>query len=90
MSDVHLDGNAAAGDLSEVFAVEVTTAGGQCAGCGRTAVLADVRLYVQAPGAVARCPACDGVLYRLVRAPGRAWLDLRGLTYLQFAMPDDA
>ena len=89
MSDVHLDGNAAAGDLGEVFAVEVTTAGAQCAGCGRTAVLADVRLYVQAPGMVARCPACDEVLYRLVRAPGRAWLDLRGLTYLQFALPDD-
>jgi Family of unknown function (DUF6510) len=90
MSDVHLDGNAAGGDLSEIFAVEVTTAGGRCAGCGRTAVLADVRLYVQAPGVVARCPACDAVLYRLVRAPGRAWLDLRGLTYLQLAMPDES
>jgi hypothetical protein len=23
-----------------------------------------------------------------VRGPGRAWLDLRGLTYLQFPAPD--
>ena len=84
-----LDGNAAAGELREIFAVDVTTAGGQCAGCGRTAVLADVRLYVRSPGLVARCRGCDGVLFRLVRAPGRAWLDLRGLTYLELAMPDD-
>ena len=89
-SPTFLDGNAAAGELREIFAVDVTTAGGQCVGCGRTAVLADVRLYVRSPGLVARCPACDGVLFRLVRAPGRAWLDLRGLTYLQLAMPDDA
>jgi hypothetical protein len=32
---------------------------------------------------VARCTNCDAVLLRLVTAPGRAWLDVRGLTYLQ-------
>ena len=37
-----LDGNAAAGELREIFAVDVTTASGQCTGCGRTTVLADV------------------------------------------------
>jgi hypothetical protein len=89
MSEVYLDGNAAAGELGEIFAVEVTTAAGRCAGCGRTAALADVHVYVQAPGMVARCPICDGVLYRLVRAPGRAWLDLRGLAYVQLALPDE-
>jgi hypothetical protein len=31
---------------------------------------------------------CDQVLLRLVRGPGRAWLDLRGLSYLQLAIPD--
>jgi hypothetical protein len=90
MNDAYLDGNAAAGELREIFSVEVTTARGRCAGCGRTAVLADVRLYVQAPGLVARCRGCEGVLFRLVRAPGRAWLDLRGLTYLELAMPDES
>ena len=40
------------------------------------------------PGVVARYPACDQVLLRLVRGPGRAWLDLCGLTYLQLAVPD--
>jgi Family of unknown function (DUF6510) len=31
---------------------------------------------------------CEQVLVRLVRGPGRAWLDLRGLTYLQLPLPD--
>ena len=39
---------------------------------------------------VARCPACDQVLLRLVRDPGRAWLDLRGLSYLQLPGPEEA
>ncbi|MGH8824914.1 MAG: DUF6510 family protein [Jiangellaceae bacterium] len=88
-SPSYLDGNAAAGELREVFAVEVTTATGQCVGCGRTAVLAASRLYVRAPGLVARCSGCDGVLVRLVKGPGRTWLDLRGLAYLQLVMPDE-
>ena len=35
------DGNALAGPLSEVFAVEVTTAVGRCRGCGTSSQLAD-------------------------------------------------
>jgi hypothetical protein len=79
----HLDGNAAAGDLRTIFAVDVTAATGQCAGCGQIAPLGTAQLYNQAPGLVARCTGCDNVLLRLVSAPGRAWLDARGLTYLQ-------
>jgi hypothetical protein len=41
-----------------------------------------------APGVVARCPACDQVLLRLVCGPGRAWLDLRRLSYLQLLAPE--
>ena len=36
------------------------------------------------------CPVCDQVLLRLVPGPGRAWLDLRGLTYLQLPVPEEA
>jgi Family of unknown function (DUF6510) len=50
--------------------------------------MAQVRVFDHAPGVVARCPTCDQVLLRLVRGPGRAWLDLRGLRYLQLAIPD--
>ncbi|MGW7686812.1 DUF6510 family protein [Kribbella sp. NPDC054772] len=84
MSDPeYLDGNAAAGALSEVFAVDITTAVTRCAECGRTGVFADVRLYVDAPGMVARCTGCDGVLLRVVSTPDDTFLDLRGLTYLR-------
>lgn len=85
----YLDGNAAGGPLREVFAVDVTTAVGRCEGCGRTGPVAEARVYgepPEAPGMVVRCPGCDGVLMRFVRSNGRAWLDLRGMTYLQLAL----
>ncbi len=80
-----LDGNAVGGVLADVFAVDVTAAVGRCAGCGRTAVLADTRVYLDAPGIVVRCAGCEGVLLRVVQAPDRTWLDLRGLAVLQLA-----
>ncbi|HZD00967.1 MAG TPA: DUF6510 family protein [Actinomycetes bacterium] len=84
------DGNALAGPLHDVFSVDVTAATGRCASCGRTGPIAESRLFDQGgPGLVARCPACEQVLLRMVRAPGRAWLDLRGLSYLQLAVPDE-
>jgi hypothetical protein len=82
-SELGSDGNALAGPLHDVLCVEVTTATGRCTNCGRTGPMAEVRVFDHAPGVVARCPTCDQVLLRLVRGPGRAWLDLRGLTYLQ-------
>ena len=79
----YLDGNAAAGALREVFAVDLTAAIGHCAGCGHTGVFAESRLYVDAPGMVARCPGCEDVLLRVVTTPTDTFLDLRGLTYLR-------
>jgi hypothetical protein len=87
-SDLWSDGNALAGPVGDIFRVDVTTAVGRCAGCGRTAPMAEVRVFDHAPGVVARCRVCDQVLLRLVRGPGRAWLDLRGLTYLQLPVTD--
>lgn len=83
----YLDGNAAAGALREVFAVDVTAAVGRCASCGRIDVFAAAHLYTQAPGMVARCAGCDAVLLRVVIRPGETVLDLRGLTYLRLATP---
>jgi hypothetical protein len=83
------DGNALAGPLQEVFTVDVSAAIGCCAGCGRTGPIAESRVFDRAPGLVVRCPGCDQPVLRLVRGPGRAWLDLRGLTYLELALPDD-
>ena len=82
-----LDGNALAGTLGEVFAVDVTTAMGRCDGCGAESVMAETRVYLDAPGIVARCVGCDAVLLRVVTSPDRIWLDLRRLSYLQLATP---
>jgi len=84
MSDAtYLDGNAAAGALSELFTMDVTAAIVQCDGCGQTGVFAEARLYVDAPGLVARCATCDSVLLRVVSTPHDTYMDLRGLTYLR-------
>ena len=81
-NDNHLDGNAAAGDLSNLFAVDVTKAEGLCARCGVIRPFAQAHLYVGGPGLVARCADCDNVLLRLVNTRQRVLLDLRGMTYL--------
>ncbi len=79
----YLDGNAAAGELSKVFAMDVTAAEGQCAHCGATKRFAEAHLYMQCPGIVARCAACEHVLLRFVNVRQRVFLDLRGMTYLR-------
>ena len=78
----YLDGNAAAGELTEIFATDITAAVGQCAHCGATRRFAEAHLYMQAPGFVARCSVCQHVLLRLVNTGQRVFLDLRGLTCL--------
>ena len=85
-----LDVNAAAGELREIFTVDLTTATSQCNSCGHVAPLAESRVYAMAPGLVVRCATCEGVLMRVVTSPGRAWIDLRGLEFLQLAMPQSA
>ena len=81
------DGNALAGPLSEVFAVEVTTAVARCRGCGRSSAVAELAVYGPDPGLVGRCPGCADVLLRVVRTPGEVWLDLGGISALHVAVP---
>jgi hypothetical protein len=78
--DLRLDGNAAAGILSEVFTAEMTTATGTCASCGASNAFGAAQLYAQAPGAVLRCPSCTAMLMCVVRFPGGGMVvDLSGL-----------
>jgi hypothetical protein len=81
----YLDGNAAAGELSRIFAMDITSAEGQCANCGSKRRFAEAHLYVQCPGLVARCALCGHVLLRLVNTKQHVYLDLRGMTYLALA-----
>ena len=76
----YLDGNAAAGELSAIFAMDVTIAEAQCAHCSAIKRFAEAHLYMQAPGLVARCAVCEHVLLRFVKARRRALLDLGGMT----------
>jgi hypothetical protein len=80
----YVDGNAAAGELSKIFAVDVTVAEGQCGHCGTRKRFAEAHLYMQCPGVVARCAVCEQILLRLVTVRDRALLDLSGMTYLSF------
>jgi len=82
-SDLKLDGNAIAGVLGEIFAVEMTVAEGTCAGCGNVAPMGAVDVYVNAPGIVVRCSACTQVLMTIVRGRDRTWLDLSGVRRLE-------
>jgi hypothetical protein len=80
----HLDGNAAAGDLSEVFTLEATAATATCAGCGDTGHIADTHVYEAGMGTVLRCPSCDTVLLRVVHARDEVLMEMRGIRVLRW------
>ena len=81
-----LDGNAIAGDLFEYFGAEMTATVGTCASCGASGPIAELRVYLRAPGTVARCPRCSGVTMVLVSVRGSARIDLAGF---KLAPPHD-
>jgi hypothetical protein len=75
---MHLDGNAAAGLLAEVFTVEATTAVVTCASCGGSGPLGAAVAYVSDMGTVMRCATCSEVLIRAAEIRERVMLDMRG------------
>lgn len=79
----YLDGNAAAGPLSEFFAIDVTTARGRCLHCGRTDALATAQLYPNSHGLLLRCPGCTEILLRIVDTGDTVCLDLHGLSFVE-------
>jgi len=76
--DEPLDGNAAGGFLSELFAFDVTAASVICEGCDTESEVAQALVYGGAMGALLRCAHCNHVVIRLVRTPHGFWLDMRG------------
>jgi hypothetical protein len=67
MDALMLDGNAVAGLLQEVFAVEVMTALGTCGNCGAADAVGAIHVY-RGAGTVLRCPHCDNALVTIVKA----------------------
>jgi hypothetical protein len=83
-TDLRLDGNAAAGLLGQLFAVEATTVLVTCASCGADGAVGSVHVYDRGPGTVLRCPACSAVLMRFSQIRGRLFADLRGVGTLSY------
>ena len=83
MSEARLDGNAIGGVLHTVFGAEMTAAVGVCGTCGAAGAVAELHVYVRAPGVVVRCPKCESVLMRVVESPDRTWIDFSGLRTLE-------
>jgi hypothetical protein len=75
-----LDGNAIAGPLMQAFGREMTDASGTCAYCGTAARVAELVVYMRAPGAVARCRTCGSVVMVLVSVRGTVNIYDAGLT----------
>jgi hypothetical protein len=85
MDELMLDGNAVAGVLQEVFAVEMTTAIGTCADCGAVESIGALHVY-RGAGIVLRCPHCDNVIGKIVQADTRVWISLSGVRTMQVAI----
>ena len=78
VDDAHVDGNALAGPLAEVFVADMTMARFRCAGCGQVWAVAETMAWTHGPGLVARCAGCEAVLLRMVRTPTTWRVDLSG------------
>ncbi len=85
MDELMLDGNAIAGLLGEVFAVEMTTATMMCGNCGMTGAVGAMHVF-RGAGIVLRCPHCDNTVVKIVDDGTRMWMDLGGLRMLELAL----
>jgi hypothetical protein len=82
MDALMLDGNAVAGLLQEVFAVEMTTAIGTCGNCGARDAVGATHVF-RGAGVVVRCPHCENALVTIVKDETRVWIGLAGVRALQ-------
>jgi Family of unknown function (DUF6510) len=80
---IALDGNALAGDLLEVFGVDLTGATSVCAACGASGFVAETVVYMRGPGRVARCRVCGEPHIVLVTIRGITCVDMRGIAGLE-------
>ena len=85
MNELRLDGNAIAGLLQELFAVEMTTPIGTCGHCGAPGPVGAAHVY-RGAGIVLRCPHCDNVLVKIVKNDSRVSIDFQGIRTLEVAV----
>lgn len=85
-----LDGNALAGPLLDLFAVDLSGAMGTCGSCGGTSPLGEQPLYTDAPAMVLRCRDCGDVLLRFRTGDGQVRIDPSGLRLMVASVPAGA
>ena len=85
MDSTMLDGNAVAGLLQEVFAVETTTTVAMCAGCGEPTMMGETHVY-RGAGYVLRCPHCENALVTVVQGDTRMWIGFPGIRTLEVSV----
>jgi predicted RNA-binding Zn-ribbon protein involved in translation (DUF1610 family) len=85
-NSLKLDGNAAAGLLSEVFSQEATNAVARCGGCGAEGPVGTLMVYGHGMGAVFRCPRCEHVMIRIAQLREEVVLDMRGAVFLRLCV----
>jgi hypothetical protein len=78
-----LDANAVAGELIELFGVELTAVTHQCAHCGNRAAVGTLRAWIGGPGVVLRCSICGDVVLRWSRVARGIVVDLSGAAILE-------
>jgi hypothetical protein len=78
-----LDGNAIGGMLIDVFGTDMTAASSTCGTCGAIRPMAELLVYMRAPGIVVRCRTCGSVMMVFVKAHGvTCAVDLAGMAGL--------
>ena len=82
MDELVVDGNAVAGLLQQVFAIEMTTALGRCNECGAIEAMGATRVF-RGAGIVMRCPRCDNALVTMVTDDERLWVGFPGVGTLE-------
>ena len=83
-----LDGNAIGGMLIDVFGAEMTAASSTCGTCGAIRPVAELAIYMQAPGTVARCRTCGTVLMVFIKAHGVTCIvDMAGMASMSRTKP---
>jgi len=84
VSDLVLNGNAAASLLQHIFVPDITVAKIRCEACDCTIGVGSLPLYAAPMGAVLKCADCQSVLMRAVETPHGLWLEMTGVRYLKF------
>ena len=77
-----LDGNAIAGALFEHFGHEMTMAEVRCMR-QHPSLMAELLVYLKAPGAVARCPTCGEVMMVIADIRGTEHFDMSNMEIMR-------